>query len=172
MAAVSKSETKVLDPHIPKGEQLIEAYSGNEKTVAVTDRRIIDLWHHEDDRSQETELRSTLLTNDYIVGTEYEREQESNTPDLERLIGFLLGVCGVGGILYGLDGTGGAIFGGFVLLALSALIIYLTDTTESGEVEITLYRAGEVPNRTWTFPKGETGVPRAISEQVATLHRP
>jgi|GEM_PF-6285422 len=33
MAAVSESETKILDPHIPSGEQLIEAYSGDEQPI-------------------------------------------------------------------------------------------------------------------------------------------
>jgi len=65
MAAVSKSETKILEPHIPKGEQLIESFSSTSKTIAVTDRRVIRLTHRKSDREQETEVHSTLLNTDY-----------------------------------------------------------------------------------------------------------
>ena len=98
MAAVSESETKILDPHIPRGEELIEAYCGNEKTIAVTDRRVIDLRHREGNRKQETELTSTLLTTDYIIGTRYGREQESSFPGIEFLIALVMGLIGLGGV--------------------------------------------------------------------------
>jgi len=40
MAVVSESETKILNPHIPSGEQLIRAYCSDEKTVTVMDGRV------------------------------------------------------------------------------------------------------------------------------------
>lgn len=172
MAAVSESETKVLDPHIPSGERLIEAYCGEEETIAVTDRRVINLRHRDGDRKQETELDSTLLTTDYIVGTEYEQEKETIPPEVERAIAVIVGIVGVVGIAFGITGATIGIVLGLVLLPLSALLWYFTEAEESGEVSVTLHRAGDLPDKTWSLPKGETDVPQAISEQVATLHRP
>jgi len=172
MAAVSESETKILDPHIPRGEELIEAYCGNEKTIAVTDRRVIDLRHREGNRKQETELTSTLLTTDYIIGTRYGREQESSFPGIEFLIALVMGLIGLGGVGFGLDGEPGALIFGVMFIGIAALIGYLAEEQESGDVSITVYRAGDLPNKTWSLPKGETDVPQAISEQVAKLNRP
>jgi len=172
MAAVSESETKILDPHIPSGEQLIEAYSGDEKTVAVTDRRVIELRHRNRNRKEETELYSTLLTTDYIVGTKYEREQESDFPVIEALIAAILAVIGIAGVAIGINGEPIGMVVGVVFLALTGAVFYFTEQSESGDVSITVRRAGDLPNGTWTLPHGETDVPQAISEQVAKLNRP
>jgi hypothetical protein len=171
MATVSESETKILDPHIPNGEKLIEVYCGDEKTIAVTDRRVIDLRHQTGDQSQETEIESTLLTTDYIVGTKYEREEESISPDGAKLLSLLFIIGGVVFVALALL-EAAFVFLGIVMLLAGGLFWYSAEEKESGEVSITLRRAANLPDKTWSLPKGKTDVAQMISEQVATLHQP
>ncbi len=173
MGAVSESESRVLEPHIPSGEQLVDAHTDDYRTVAVTDRRVIELEHHQDDRSQDTSLTSVLLTSDYIVGTEYGRSEDTEDPIVEWIIAGILGTMGFMGLIFGATaGTGFHLIAGAVLLIITAAVLYFAQTQTSGEVSATVRRAGDLPDRSWSFPQGEAAVARAISEQVAKLNKP
>jgi len=181
MAAVSDAERDVLESHIPAGEQLIKAYSDKQRTIAVTDRRVLNLTHQVGNRQRDTQLESTLLTTDYIVGADYNRNKSAEFPVIEWLIGASLALIGLFAMLTGMSGGGfenpqmqvvvtvvGAVL---ILLGVAALIIGGTGES-SGGVEVTIHRAGELSDQSWAFPRGETDVAQAISEQVAELNAP
>ncbi|WP_147435869.1 hypothetical protein [Haloarcula sp. Atlit-47R] len=173
MGAVSESESRVLEPHIPSGEQLIDAHTSDRQTVAVTDRRVIELEHHQDDRGQDTSLTSVLLTSDYVVGTEYGRSEDTENPIGEWVLAGILATLGIFGLIFGItDSTGFSLISGVTLLVIAAAIFYFAQTRTSGEVSATVRRAGDLPDRSWSFPQGEAAVARAISEQVAKLNEP
>lgn len=172
MAAVSEEErTGVLRPHIPDGEQLITTFTGEIKTVALTDRRVIELHHLSGQDSTETEVKSVLLTSDYVVGTEYENRKETEKADVERLVGGLLVGVGVLAIIAALAEIVFAVFG-IAFILLGSAVIYGAEDEEDGQVTMTLRRAGDIPDMTWSFPRGETQVAAAMSEQVARLNQP
>lgn len=173
MASVSESETSVLEPHIPSGEHLVESFTGEERTVAVTDRRVMELEHEASDRAQDTTLESVLLTSDYIVGTEYSNDEDTDPPLVEYFAAGLLLFIGAGGGLVGFQtGSVAFYFGCVILLILGGLILALTQSRESGEVTVTVHRAGDLSDCEWEFPRGETEVAQAITEQVAELNKP
>jgi len=181
MAAVSETERDILEPHIPSGEKLIEAHAGDQQTIAVTDRRVLDLKHRSGNRSEDTELESTLLNTDYVVGANYERNKSADYPFLEWITGTGLALLGLIGVLLGIEVVNGQtpllqlIFAtaGVVLMVLGvSTFVNAGFGGTSGGVAVTVYRAGELNDRTWQFPRGETAVARAISEQVATLNAP
>jgi len=173
MGAVSEAERDVLEPHIPSGEKLIEAYSGEQQTVAVTDRRVLDLSHSADNKSQETALKSILLTSEYVVGTEYSRSESTESPVIEVIAGVGLLVIGAGMAILGVpqsDWILGA--GGMVALVLGVLVLVYAQDETNGDVTVTVHRAEELPDQTWSFPRGETEVAQAVTERVAALNGP
>jgi len=181
MAAVSETERDILEPHIPSGEKLIEAHAGEQQTIAVTDRRVLDLKHRSANRSEDTKLESTLLNTDYIVGANYERDKSADYPVLEWILGAGLVLGGLMGMVLGMSGGTSqnptlqvlfAIAGALLIILGVAVFIIAGFGGTSGGVAVTVYRAGGLENRTWQFPRGETAVARAISEQVAALNRP
>jgi hypothetical protein len=90
------------------------------------------------------------------------------------LIGLLLMVVGMSGgssqnpTLQIVFAIAGALL---VILGVGVFVIAGFGGT-SGGVAVTVYRAGGLEDRTWQFPRGETAVARAISEQVAALNAP
>ncbi|QIO25139.1 hypothetical protein [Haloarcula sp. JP-L23] len=148
MAAVSESESRVLEPHIPSGERLIEAHTAENRTVAVTDRRVIELQHEQDDKSQNTALESVLLTTDYVVGTEYGRNEDTETPLVEWLVGGLLAILGLTAVVVG--GETISLVIGIGLILGGVAVIYVSQAQTSGEVSATVHRAcsrGRGPHR-------------------------
>jgi hypothetical protein len=181
MGTVSETERDILEPHIPSGEKLIEAHAGEQQTIAVTDRRVLDLTHHSANRSEDTELKSTLLNTDYIVGANYERNKSADYPVLEWILGAGLVLSGLMGMVLGMSGGSSqnptlqiviAIAGALLILLGVGVFIIAGFGGTSGGVAVTVYRAGDLDDRTWQFPRGETVVARAISEQVAALNAP
>jgi len=181
MGTVSETERDILEPHIPSSERLIEAHAGDEQTIAVTDRRVLDLKHRSDNRSEDTELESVLLNTDYIVGTTYERNKSADYPILEWILGAGLALIGLMGLVLGMSGGSSqdpalqvviAIAGAFLIILGVAVFVIAGFGGTSGGVAVTVCRAGELDDTTWQFPKGEAAVARAISEQVATLNAP
>ncbi|MBX0325568.1 hypothetical protein EGH21_21320 [Halomicroarcula sp. F13] len=170
MAAVSESTSRVLEPHIPSGERLIEAHTADGRTVAVTDRRVIELHHEEDDMSQDTSLESVLLTSDYVVGSEYGRTEDTTNPLVEWIAGGLLAFLGVVIAVVGSETSALVIGVGLILGGVA--VVYLSRAQTSGEISATVHRTGDLSDRSRTFPQGEAEVARAISEQVATLNGP
>jgi len=181
MAAVSETQRDILEPHIPSGEKLIEVHSGDVRTVAVTDRRVLDLRHRSGNRSEDTKLESTLLNTDYVVGANYTRNKSADYPVLEWILGAGLVLVGLMGMVLGMGegdfqnpllqvviATAGALL---ILLGVAVFVIAGFGGT-SGGVAVTVSRAGGLDDRVWHFPKGETAVARAISEQVAALNAP
>ncbi|MDS0258915.1 hypothetical protein NDI56_05855 [Haloarcula sp. S1CR25-12] len=181
MGTVSETERDLLEPHVPSGEQLLEAYSGDVRTVAVTDRRVLDLRHRSGNRREDTKLESVLLNTDYVVGADYNRNQSADYPVLEWILGAGLVLGGVIGMVLGMgDAYSQSPLLQVVIASAGALLILLGVAVfaiagfggTSGGVAVTVYRAGGLDDRTWQFPKGETAVARAISEQVAALNAP
>jgi len=157
MAAVSETERNILEPHIPSGEKLIEAHAGDQQTIAVTDRRVLDLKHRSGNRSEDTELESTLLNTDYIVGANYERNKSADYPFLEWVLGAGLVLIGLMGMVLGMSGGSSqnsalqvviAIAGALLILFGVAVFIIAGFGGTSGGVAVTVYRAGELDNRT------------------------
>jgi len=171
MTAVAEEKTGVLRPHIPDGEKLITTFTGEIKTVALTDRRVIEMHHLSGEESKETEVKSVLLTSGYVVGTEYGNSEQTEKADVERAIGALLVGGGILGLLMGLSDIA-IVPIGLLLVFLGGLTLYLAEDEEGGQVTMTLRRAGDIPDMTWTFPRGETQVAEALSEQVARLNQP
>jgi len=173
MGAVSETERDILEPHIPSGEKLIEAHTGEEHTIAVTDRRVLDLRHSSDNESQDTELKSVLLTSEHVVGTEYSRSETTDSPFIEVFAGVALMIVGVGIIVLG--GSQSALImgsGGMLAIILGVLVLVYASNQTSGGVTVTVHRAGELSDLTWSFPRGETEVAQAVTEQVAALNGP
>lgn len=173
MASASESATTVLEPHIPSGEQLLESFTGEERTVAVTDRRVMELEHEASDRTQDTTLKSVLLNSDYIVGTEYSNSEDTEPPLVEYFAAGLLFLVGIGAGFVGVEAGSFILYFVCVLfLILGILVLTAAQSRASGEVTVTVYRAGNLSDRQWAFPRGETEVAQAITEQVAELNGP
>lgn len=176
MATDQTQKRDVLKPHIPSGEELRASAVGRGKITAVTDRRVLSVTEVGGDTEQQREVESVLLTSDRVVGTRYGKTDSENRATLRRIVGIALAVLGGLFFLLGIQADGsvqGTVF--LVVLIAIAVGVYLywsAEDTVEGSVSITVRRAGDVPDRTWTFPRGETEVPRAISEQVAKIHGP
>jgi hypothetical protein len=99
-----------------------------------------------------------------------------NRATLQRIIGFVLAALGGLFFLIGLqaDGSGQGVFIllGLIAIALGIYLYWAAEDTKAGSVSITVRRVGDIPDRTWTFPRGQTEVPRAVSEEVARIHGP
>lgn len=176
MAAEQAQREDVLEPHIPPEEDLKASAAGRGKITAVTDRRVLSVSEAASETEQQREVESVLLTSDRVVGTRYGRTDSENRATLRRLVGIALAIVGalffVGGLQVRGDLQGTLLLVGLVLAGIGVYLYWSAEDTMEGTVSITVRRAGEIPDRTWTFPRGHTEVPQAISEQVAKIHDP
>lgn len=165
---------EILEPHIPSGEEIeaLDVRQGN--VTAVTDRRILSVTESQSRREQEQEVESLLLTSSQILGTRYGKNISRNESTVQQLVGAGFAVIGVLLLPLGLIGNGSdqavLLLSGLIAIAIGVLIFWSAEDTTEGSVFITVRRAGEIPDRTWTFPRGQTEVPQAVSEQVAQIH--
>jgi hypothetical protein len=176
MAGDQSTSSGVLDPHVPHEEDLVASETGDGRVVAVTDRRVISLSEGSTGTREQREIESVLLTSDSVVGTEYSRSDSENKGTLQRIVGAVVALVGLFVLLGATQVDGGVqaalLAFGLLAVVVGALIYWTAEDTMEGGVSITVRRAGDVPDRTWTFPRGHTTVPQAISEQVATVHGP
>ena len=176
MAATQSQDESVLEPHIPPEENLQASATGRGQITAVTDRRVLSVSEAASGTEQQREVESVLLTSDTVVGTRYGRTDSENRATLRRIVGIALAILGAllffGGLQVRGDAQGLLVLLGLVVAGIGVYLYMSAEDTMEGDVSITVRRVGEIPDRTWTFPRGHTEVPQAISEQVAKIHSP
>lgn len=173
MEQITEDADDVLSPQIPPGESLKESYKGDGQVVTVTDRRVMLADREATTKGQETRVESVLLTEN-VVGTTYERTQESESPATQIIVGGAMILLGVILALVGINGdsgTGLLLVGAFVGLA-GGFLIHVAEGSEDGSVTVTVHRTGDLSDKAWSFPKDQTDVAQSIAQQVADLHGP
>ena len=170
MTGLSERYTDILEPHIPDDESL-NAWFQREREdyielTAVTDRRVLEMSETVGSDDREVTVDSTLLTGEYVRGVTYAREDETESPIGGIIFGLILMMISV--ILFFISLANGTFLGGLfgiVLLAVGAAIMYYSESKDDGEVTVEVKMANGTQE--WSFPRGETDVPRAVSRVVA-----
>lgn len=90
----TQAHVGALEPHVPNSETVLEWFANDEQTIAVTDRRVVDMTRTGSENEHRTLVESTLL-GENVVGTEYRREMESKFDVAQIAVGVLLGLIGL-----------------------------------------------------------------------------
>lgn len=105
-----KNESQGLAQHVEKyitpDENVNAVSSGNSRTFAVTDRRVLDIQESETNHNKLVEnISTTLFTN--ISRANISIEGSTRNTDTSQIIGgVLLGLIGVVAMIFGLSGGG------------------------------------------------------------------
>lgn len=182
MPASTESTEEVLEEHLPADESVQGHYRGTNnsgwtRTVAVTDRRIMEITQSRGSTEENVDADSALLTGENVTGVHYGRAEEEEPATGQRLLGGLIGLIGVLLSLFGFvqltdatsEGGIGLLLFGIILAAIGYYIIKNAEDAETGDVTLSIERAN-VPDKHYQLPRGHVEVPREASKVVGIRH--
>lgn len=170
--SLTEKQEKVLKGHLAKGEKIRNATADEDRALAVTDRRIIELEEWESQNRDKRRVRCTLLTGDRVIGTNVDHKGSRDFDKDGLLLGGGLSVAGILGIVWAVDGESLIITVGAALAALIGIAV-LVDAfnTDDGGITVTV-KTTEGDDKQVILAEGDAKIARSISESVGSAHGP
>lgn len=161
---VTDSVEQRIDGRLADGEQVREASVDDDRLLAVTDRRVIEVVH-EDENREKWEFDTTLLADGSVVGVEI-NERGEGSPDTLLLAVGVVTVCGSLLAISAFSGGAALVVGAFLAVFGLILIVGGLDT-DGGDVSVTIRRSGETPNDEFSLEQANEHLATKISTIVA-----
>lgn len=177
-----KNESQGLAQHVEKyitpDENVNAVSSGNSRTFAVTDRRVLDIQESETNHNKLVEnISTTLFTN--ISRANISIEGSTRNTDTSQIIGgVLLGLIGVVAMIFGLSGGGsGTLIGvlvGAVLIVLTGWLLLNATEQISGGIRVELHHGtpNSGPPDRYILPEDQDETARAVVRNIGRKHAP
>lgn len=161
----------VLSRHVAPGESVEAAERMEDRVVAVTDRRIVEIEQSSSGRRPSQEVESLFLNEDHLdrVNVDYTGKEP---PARGRVI--LFGLFAVVGTLFGFlalasEGATTVLIGGIavIFLVLGLIVLLTALNTRDGSINVTVTLGDDV-SESFHLPEDATEVADAASRVAAT----
>lgn len=168
---LSQSHVDALQEQLAPGEQVVEHYSTEDTTVAVTDRRILRVTEpgHSTQNRETQKVRGVFFTGPQVLGVTVNMQGDEGPDQGTIALGVFIGIIGlvIGGA--GLDGGNPMALIAFLLAIAGAYIIYEAYQTDAGEIHVTIHTTAD-EDEIVKLPLEAVDLARSIPAEVGAAH--